>query len=126
METPKQEEQILPLLPLRGVLVFPYMVIHLDVGREKSIMALEEAMISNRKIFLATQRDAQKDEPNHEDLYSIGCIAEVKQLLKLPGGTVRVLVEGIRRGEILEHLEDEPFFRVKTMAYDDSQEKTAE
>jgi ATP-dependent Lon protease len=120
------EIRIIPLLPLRGVLVFPYMVQHLDVGREKSIKALEEAMIQDREIFLATQLDAQNDDPSSAEIYKIGTIVEIKQLLKLPGGTIRVLVEGLRRGETLEYLEDEPFFQVKIKEYPDKVEKTAE
>lgn len=125
-EKKADETRIIPLLPLRGVLVFPYMVQHLDVGREKSIKALEEAMIQDREIFLATQLDAQNDDPSSAEIYKIGTIVEIKQLLKLPGGTIRVLVEGLRRGEILEYLEDEPFFQVKIREYPDKVEKTAE
>ncbi|QNB48469.1 endopeptidase La [Thermanaerosceptrum fracticalcis] len=123
---PQKRQRVIPLLPLRGVLVFPYMVIHLDVGREKSISALEEAMIGDREIFLATQKDAQTDFPGHDDIYAVGSVAEVKQLLKLPGGTIRVLVEGLRRGEIVEYLEDEPFYRVIITEYDEVVEKNPE
>ncbi len=122
----KQNTRDIPLLPLRGVLVFPYMVIHLDVGREKSINALEDAMINDREIFLATQKDAQKDEPKQEDIYEIGTIAEIKQLLKLPGGTIRVLVEGLRRGEIKEYLESEPFYRIRIVEHEEKTERTPE
>ena len=72
------------LLPLRGVLVFPYMIIHLDVGREKSINALEQVMMQDRLIMLATQKDAQNDKPQPGDIYESGTVAEIKQLLKLP------------------------------------------
>ena len=117
---------VLPLLPLRGVLVFPYMVIHLDVGREKSVQAIEEAMLLDRKIFLATQKEAQKDEPAQEDIYVVGTVAEIKQLLKLPGGTIRVLVEGISRGRILKYTGDDPFFRVEIEEFNDVVAKTPE
>lgn len=90
----------IPLLPLRGVLVFPYMVIHLDVGREKSINAIDKAMLTDKEILLIMQKDAQTDEPTIEDIYHIGTIAEIKQLLKLPGGTIRVLVEGKARAGV--------------------------
>lgn len=103
----------IPLLPLRGILVFPYMIVHLDVGREKSIAALEEAMLHDRLIMLATQRDAQTDKPMPEDIFSGGCVAEIKQLLKLPGGTIRVLVEGLSRARISRYLEEDPFYRVE-------------
>ena len=116
----------LPLLPLRGILVFPYMVIHLDVGREKSVNAIDEAMNKDRIIFLATQREAQTDNPSREDIYSIGTIAEVKQLLKLPGGTIRVLVEGLARGEIKDYLVDENIVRVKVQEYEESEVKDPE
>lgn len=119
----EEKTRVLPLLPLRGVLVFPYLVIHLDVGRDKSVKALEDAMINEREIFLATQKDAQQDEPKEEDIYQIGCIAEIKQLLKLPGGTIRVLVEGLRRGKILDYIEHEPFYRVKFIEYPEIEEE---
>lgn len=119
------QKRVLPLLPLRGILVFPYMVIHLDVGREKSVQAIEEAMIADKMVFLATQKDAQTDDPAEEDIFSVGTVAEVKQLLKLPGGTIRVLVEGIARGEIKKYVEQKPFFRVEIDQYSDDQTKNA-
>jgi ATP-dependent Lon protease len=120
------EERLIPLLPLRGLLVFPYMVIHLDVGREKSINAIDEAMLHDREIFLVTQREAQTDEPREDDLYQVGTIAEIKQLLKLPGGTFRVLVEGLRRGRIKKYLSSEPFIQVAIEECQEKYEKTAE
>jgi len=122
----KNEKKVLPLLPLRGVLVFPYMVIHLDVGREKSISALEDAMIHEREIFLATQKDAQVDDPGAEDIFDIGTIVEVKQLLKLPGGTIRVLVEGLHRGKVVKYLESDSFYKVEVEEYIEEVEKTPE
>jgi ATP-dependent Lon protease len=107
------KERELPLLPLRGILVFPYMVIHLDVGRERSMAAIDEAMLGDRIILLASQKETEIDTPNPDDVHTIGTIAEIKQLLKLPGGTMRVLVEGMSRGKILEFLEEEPFFKVR-------------
>ena len=89
-----------PLLPLRDVVVFPHMVIPLFVGREKSVKALDNAMKGDRLIVLATQRDAQVSSPAKDDLYEVGTIAEILQLLKLPDGTIKVLVEGISRGFI--------------------------
>ncbi|EGO64382.1 ATP-dependent protease La [Acetonema longum DSM 6540] len=102
------------------------MIIHLDVGREKSISALEEAMVHDRLIMLATQKDAQNDKPAPEDIYSIGTIAEVKQLLKLPGGTIHVLVEGLRRAEIIAYNEFDPYFTVEVKEYEEIQTKTPE
>jgi len=103
----------IPMLPLRGVLVFPYMIVHLDVGREKSINAIDEAMLDKREIFLAMQKEAQTDEPKSDDIYQVGTIAEIKQLLKLPGGTIRVLVEGLHRARIKKYLSFDPFIKVE-------------
>lgn len=106
-------ERELPLLPLRGILVFPYMVIHLDVGRERSMAAIEQAMLDDRIILLASQKETEIDSPTEEDIFRIGTVAEIKQLLKLPGGTMRVLVEGMSRGRISEFLTEEPYFKVR-------------
>ncbi|QRG69368.1 endopeptidase La [Brevibacillus choshinensis] len=102
----------LPLLPLRGLLVYPTMVLHLDVGREKSIRALEQAMVDDNKILLATQEEVHIEEPDAEQIYSIGTVARVKQMLKLPNGTIRVLVEGLQRAKIEEYLQKEDYFVV--------------
>lgn len=118
------KKRVLPLLPLRGILVFPYMVIHLDVGREKSVQAIEEAMVKERVIFLATQKEAQTDDPVETDIYSTGTVAEVKQLLKLPGGTIRVLVEGIARAKINKYISSEPFFSVEVDQYTEEFDKS--
>jgi ATP-dependent Lon protease len=96
----------LPLLPLRDVVVFPHMVIPLFVGRPKSIKALETAMEAGKSILLVAQKSAAKDEPEAEDLYPIGCISNILQMLKLPDGTVKVLVEGVQRATI-ERVEDQ-------------------
>ncbi|MFP3124853.1 endopeptidase La [Ectobacillus funiculus] len=103
----KDNERVIPLLPLRGILVYPTMVLHLDVGREKSIQALENAAIDDNIVFLVMQKDVNIDEPHKDDLYPIGTLAKVKQMLKLPNNTVRVLVEGLHRAEIQELLEEE-------------------
>lgn len=116
----------IPLLPLRGIAVFPYMIVHLDVGREKSINALEEAMLYDRLIMLATQKDAQTDQPAPPDIFSVGTIAEVKQVLKLPGGTIRVLVEGMNRATISRYLSLEPFYHVEVQEAAETQQPTAE
>jgi len=101
-----EEQSTLPLLPLRDVVVFPHMVIPLFVGRPKSIKALEIAMETGKNILLVAQKSAAKDEPEPEDLYPIGCVANILQMLKLPDGTVKVLVEGMRRAYI-EGVEDQ-------------------
>ncbi|CAG9171801.1 endopeptidase La [Cupriavidus respiraculi] len=100
----------LPLLPLRDVVVFPHMVIPLFVGRPKSIKALETAMESGKSIMLVAQKTAAKDEPTADDLYEVGCIANILQMLKLPDGTVKVLVEGTQRANIREVTEDDSHF----------------
>lgn len=123
---PEKKTRELPLLPLRGVVVFPYMVIHLDVGRDKSVKAIDEAMTQDRVIFLAMQKEAQTDEPEIEDIFSTGTIAEVKQLLKLPGGTIRVLVEGLGRGEIEGFIQEDPYFKVSVTDVVEREEKTPE
>src|SRR5512140_352183 len=95
------EATSLPLLPLRDVVVFPHMVIPLFVGRPKSIKALDVAMDTGKHILLVAQKSAAKDDPVAEDLYPIGTVATVLQMLKLPDGTVKVLVEGTQRAQIL-------------------------
>ena len=96
------KSEFTPLLPLRDIVVFPNMIVPLFVGREKSIKALNEVMKTNKKIILVTQKNAEVDDPNIEDLYSYGCESKILQLLKLPDGTVKVLAEGIDRVKILE------------------------
>lgn len=123
----KEIYRIIPMLPLRGVLVFPYTVIHLDVGRKKSINAIEEAMLQSKEIFLATQREAQDDDPEDKDIYSVGTVAEIRQILKMPGGTMRVLVEGLYRAEIRRYVEHEPYIQVEIEEYkDETEQKTPE
>ncbi|ADY56772.1 ATP-dependent proteinase [Syntrophobotulus glycolicus DSM 8271] len=111
-----------PVLPLRGILVFPYMLIHLDVGRERSMAAIEDAMLKDKQVLLLAQKEIEIDNPTPDDLYTVGTIVEIKQLLRLPGGTLRVLVEGITRGQVDEFIEEEPFFkaRVIRMTNDDN------
>ena len=103
---------LLPLIPLRGITIFPNMIIHFDIGREKSIASLEEAMLQEGKIFLVTQKDPEVELPTEkEDMYSIGSICKIKQILKLPKGTTRVLVEGIERARLLEFEEKDNHLR---------------
>lgn len=103
----------LPLLPLRGILVFPNMVMHLDVGRERSVSALEQAMVEDSLVLLVAQKEARVDDPKPEEIYGIGTIAQIKQMLKLPGGTIRVLVEGLTRATIRDYKATEPYFQVR-------------
>ena len=95
---------IKPLLPLRDIVIFPSMVVPLFVGREKSIKALQEVMKSDKSIVLVTQKNSEIDDPEGKDLYGYGCLSKVLQLLKLPDGTVKVLVEGEKRVKILNYL----------------------
>ena len=98
----KEDKLILPLIPLRGLTVFPNMVIYFDVGREKSIEAVEKAMAGDQKIFLAAQKDIEIDNPSEDDIFNIGTICEIKQIVKMPKNTIRVLVEGIERAKMDE------------------------
>ncbi|MGG4491666.1 endopeptidase La [Metabacillus idriensis] len=122
----KKEEKIVPLLPLRGLLVYPTMVLHLDVGREKSVQALEKAMMDDHIIFLTTQRDISIDEPTEEDIFTVGTLTKIKQMLKLPNGTIRVLVEGIQRGKITKYVDEGDYFAVGAASLEESTDKDAE
>lgn len=108
----KSKVRKIPLLPLRGLLVYPSMVLHLDVGREKSVRALEKAMVDDSLILLCSQSEINIEEPTKEDIYRVGTISRVRQMLKLPNGTIRVLVEGVSRAEILEFMPGEEFYEV--------------
>lgn len=99
----------MPVLSLRGMMVFPHMVLHFDVGRPKSVAALEKAMMDDQEIFLVAQLDAEVDDPQLEDLCRVGTIAHIKQVLNLPGDSIRVLVEGVRRATLETLVEEEPF-----------------
>ncbi|MGI6003804.1 MAG: endopeptidase La [Christensenellales bacterium] len=103
---------ILPLLPLRGLTVFPDMVLHFDVGRDKSVRSLEEAMAANQLILLVAQKDMQTQDPDVEDIHDVGTVGRIKQLLKLPGSNYRVLVEGLYRARIAEYIKKDPYFEV--------------
>lgn len=116
----------MPLIPLRGLSVFPYMVLHFDVGREKSIKALEEAMIYDQKIFLTTQRDIDVDLPSTEDFYEIGTICKIKQMLKLPGDAIRVLVEGVSRGRVEAVIFEEPYFKARILKIEEDTSRDRE
>ncbi len=104
---------VMPLIPLRGMTVFPDMVLHFDIGREKSVVALERAMMMNQTVFLVSQKDAQTDLPTVEDFYHIGTVAKIKQMLKMPGDNIRVLVEGVCRGEMETLIKEVPYFKCR-------------
>lgn len=104
---------VLPLLPVRDVVIFPYMVLPLAVGRAKSIRALEEAMARDRLIFLVTQKKMQTEEPEKDDLFSVGVVGEILQLLKMPDATIKILIEGLERGKIVEVISQQGFMEVR-------------
>jgi ATP-dependent Lon protease len=115
----KTDSKRLPMMPIRDVIIFPYMMTPFVVGRESSVRALEEALAGDKKIFLATQHDASVDEPRPDEIYSIGTVANIVQSLKQPDGNIKVLVEGVERGKIISVSEEEGYFRavVKTVSY---------
>ncbi|MEQ9447169.1 MAG: LON peptidase substrate-binding domain-containing protein, partial [Rhodospirillaceae bacterium] len=109
--------QLYPVLPLRDIVVFPHMIVPLFVGREKSVKALEDVMGDDKQIMLVAQRDAAVDDPTADDIYEIGTISTVLQLLKLPDGTVKVLVEGGQRAKIVGYKENTEFFEAYAEAF---------
>jgi ATP-dependent Lon protease len=115
----KTDTKRLPMMPIRDVIIFPYMMTPFVVGRESSVRALEEALLGDKKIFLATQHDASVDEPRPDEIYSVGTVANIVQSLKQPDGNIKVLVEGVERGKIISVSEEEGYFRavVKTVSY---------
>src|ERR1700716_2052679 len=121
LSNPKEkfESKKLPMMPIRDVVIFPYMMTPFVVGRESSVRALEEAMAADKKIFLATQHDASVDEPRPEEIYSVGCVVNIVQSLKLPDGNIKVLVEGVERAREVTVADDEGFFRalMRTSSY---------
>lgn len=112
-ESDSEQELAYPMMPLRDIVIFPYMVAPLVVGRERSIKALEEAMAKRSEIFLVTQKDAAEDDPTEESVHAVGTVATVMQLLRLPDGTIKALVEGKRRGRIIRHLPNPDYFVVQ-------------
>src|SRR3954464_14850195 len=107
------ERGIAALLPLRDIIVFPHMVSQLFVGRERSIAALDEAMNRGKEIFLAAQHNAKTNDPTPEDIFAVGSVGVIMQLLRLPDGTVKVLIEGKRRAKIRRFVESDAFFLVE-------------
>jgi ATP-dependent Lon protease len=115
----KSDTKRLPMMPIRDVVIFPYMMTPFVVGRESSVRALEEAMAGDKKIFLATQHDASIDEPKPNEIYNVGTIVNIVQSLKLPDGNIKVLVEGVERGKVVSVADEEGFFRatIRTSNY---------
>jgi ATP-dependent Lon protease len=114
-------DEVMPMIPLRGLSIFPYMVLHFDIGREKSISALEKAMMMNQTVFLSAQINAETDLPTRDDFYRVGTIAKIKQMLRLPGDTIRVLVEGVSRGRIEEFIFEVPYFKCRVTAINEDE-----
>src|SRR2546426_594029 len=122
----KRTSRSLPLLPLRDIIVFPHMVVPLFVGREKSIAALDQAMAKDKEIVLAAQKKAKTNEPTPEDIFPVGTIGVIIQLLRLPDGTVKVLVEGKRRARIRRFVDQEKFFLVEAEEIVEPAERSVE
>ena len=112
---------VYPVLPLRDIVVFPHMIVPLFVGRDKSVRALEDVMKEDKQILLVTQKNASQDDPSPSDIYTVGTIGTVLQLLKLPDGTVKVLVEGVRRAKITKFSDNEDFFQAEAEPLDDDE-----
>ncbi|WP_455821642.1 endopeptidase La [Clostridium butyricum] len=116
----------IPLIPLRGLTVFPKVVVHFDVGRKKSTAAIEQAMLDNQEIFLVGQKDLLVEEPTREEVYSIGVICKIKQILKMSENTIRVLVEGLERAKIVEYIEDDEYIKASVEKIRSKKSKSAE
>ncbi|MFC7393728.1 endopeptidase La [Scopulibacillus cellulosilyticus] len=121
-----EKQLTIPLLPLRGMLIYPSVVLHLDVGRDKSVEALEKVMVDDHRIFLAAQKEMATEEPDSADIYEVGTISTVKQMLKLPNGTIRILVEGEQRAKITSFNKNDNFFEVNVEILEDDEEHDVE
>lgn len=122
-ETEISIPETLPLLPVRDIVVFPYMVLPLYVGRDQSIESVNEALAEDRLIFLACQKDPADEEPDSDDIYEIGTVAVILRMLKMPDGRIKLLVQGVKRGKINEHLESETGYRVNISEINDVEKK---
>ncbi len=111
--------EVMPLIPLRGMTVFPNMVIHFDLGREKAIIALERAMLMDQTVFLASQKDGDLDLPVANDIYDVGTVAKIRQMLRMPGNNIRVLVDGQYRAKTLSYHQEVPYFLVSVEPIED-------
>lgn len=116
----------IPLIPLRGLTVFPKVVVHFDVGRKKSTAAIEQAMLDNQEIFLVGQKDLLVEEPTREEVYSVGVICKIKQILKMSENTIRVLVEGIERAKIVEYIDDNEYIKASVEKVRSKKSKSTE
>lgn len=116
----------IPLIPLRGLTVFPKVVVHFDVGRKKSTAAIEQAMLDNQEIFLVGQKDLLVEEPTRDEVYSVGVICKIKQILKMSENTIRVLVEGVERAKIVEYIDDDEYIKASVEKVRSKKSKSAE
>lgn len=117
------KKNILPMIPLRGIVVFPGMVTHFDCGRSKSIGSIEQAELNNSNIFLTAQKNELIVEPKEKDLYKYGTVAAVKQILRIPGGTIRILIEGLKRGKIEKIIEHDNYLEAEITEYEEEDQK---
>ncbi len=120
------ETTLYPVLPLRDIVVFPHMIVPLFVGRDKSVQALESVMKEDKQILLVAQKDAALDDPGTDDIHEVGTVGTVLQLLKLPDGTVKVLVEGGRRARILYYEKNDAFFQAPAAAIEEREGESQE
>lgn len=116
----------IPLIPLRGLTVFPKVVVHFDVGRKRSTAAIEQAMLDNQEIFLVGQKDLLVEEPTRDEVYSVGVICKIKQILKMSENTIRVLVEGVERAKIVEYIDDDEYIKASVEKVRSKKSKSAE
>ncbi len=122
----KEEMMQLPVIPLRGLMVFPHMVLHFDVGRARSVAALEAAMLEGQKVFLVAQKDGDAEEPGLDDLCRVGTVAQIKQVLNLPGDSIRVLAEGESRGALRTLTQEDPFWQAQVAVFAETSPDTPE
>jgi ATP-dependent Lon protease len=124
--TPSPKGKTYPVLPLRDIVVFPHMIVPLFVGRDKSVNALEDVMHDDKQVLLLAQKNAAEDDPTVDDIYEVGTVATVLQLLKLPDGTVKVLVEGGQRARIASYLDNDKFFEARAVLLDEPESDAQE
>ena len=116
-EVTKQENPVFPMIAMRGIVLFPKMVLHFDIGREKSIAALDYATDHDRKLFLTAQKDIQEEDPSADDIYNVGVVAEIKQVIKIPGAGLRVMVEGLYRAKMVDLIDHDPCFAAEVKKF---------
>ena len=118
----KELSYVMPAVALRGMTILPGMIAHFDISRKPSLQAVETAMMGNEEIYLITQKDVKDEEPKREDLYEIGVVAKVRQVIKLQNNIVRVLVEGTKRAKLLELTEREEYLEAQILVFEAEEE----